>query len=92
MPARAARTPAQLGAAIRGARQQAGLTQAELAERAGVSRRWLLMLENGKAPGAELAKVMRTLEVLGLGMTVGATPEMPAEETELVRLLDEDDL
>ena len=45
---------AQLGAAIRAARTRAGLTQQELANRSGASRRWLSMVEKGENPGVEL--------------------------------------
>ena len=47
-------TPAQIGAAIRGARSRQGLTQKDLADQAGVSRRWLIMLESGNGERAEL--------------------------------------
>ena len=40
----------ELGAALRDIRRQQGLTQAELAERAGTSRRWVCDTENGKVP------------------------------------------
>lgn len=59
-------TPAQVGAAIRGARTRAGLTQSELAERAGVSRRWLITVEQGQGERAELAKILDTFDALGL--------------------------
>jgi len=63
-------TPAQLGAAIRSARTREGLTQTELAHRAGVSRRWLITLEHGQAQRAELGKILDTLDALGLDLTV----------------------
>ena len=42
--------PYELGAALRDMRCQQGLTQAELAARAGTSRRWVCDTENGKMP------------------------------------------
>ncbi|MEU2199547.1 helix-turn-helix domain-containing protein [Isoptericola sp. NPDC019482] len=63
-------TPAQIGAAIRSARIREGLTQTGLAERAGVSRRWLIALEQGQAQRAELGKILDTLDALGLDLTV----------------------
>lgn len=63
-------TPAQIGAAIRGARAREGLTQTELAERAGVSRRWLITVEQGRTERAELGKILDTLDALGLDLTV----------------------
>src|SRR5665648_829936 len=43
----------ELGAAIRDARKRRGWTQAELADKAGVSRQLLTEVERGKRPGAE---------------------------------------
>lgn len=54
-----------LAAAVRGRRRDLGLTQAELAMRAGVSRKWVYEFEAGK-PTAELRLIMRVLDVLGL--------------------------
>jgi HTH-type transcriptional regulator / antitoxin HipB len=54
-----------LSAVIRGRRVAAGLTQAEAAAAAGVSRQWLNELEHGK-PTAELGLVLAVLEALGL--------------------------
>ena len=91
MGAQPATSAAQLGAVIRSARKDANLTQSQLAERAGVSRRWLLMLENGRAPGAELSKILTTLHALNLRFTVGTAPPRASLEQELERLLDLDD-
>lgn len=55
--------------AIRRMRVKAGLSQEALAEQAGVSRRWLLNLENGK-PTAELSRVLDCLDALGAGFEV----------------------
>lgn len=58
------------------------MTQAELAERAGVSRRWLIALERGRGQRAELGKILDTLDALGLDLTVtraqGRTSELAA--------------
>ncbi|UNX54573.1 helix-turn-helix domain-containing protein [Georgenia sp. TF02-10] len=78
-------TPAQIGAAIRGARTREGLTQNQLAERAGVSRRWLITLERGQGQRAELGKVLDTLDALGLDLTV--TPQR--RNSELSDLLED---
>lgn len=56
-------TPAALGAAVRERRLRSGLTQAELAGLAGVSRAWLIRLEDGH-PRAELFRVLATLRAL----------------------------
>lgn len=43
------RNSRDLGAAIRGARDAAGRTQADLAERAGISRSYLAQVERGRS-------------------------------------------
>ena len=73
-------TPRQLGAAIRQARLDAGLTQQELAERARVSRRWLGVMESGKAPRAELGHILAVLTTLGAGLRLVDKPELSGEE------------
>ena len=55
-----------LGSQVRTRRQHVSLTAAEVAELAGVSRRLLLELEQGKRANAGFANVLRILEVLGL--------------------------
>ncbi|HEX3946486.1 MAG TPA: helix-turn-helix domain-containing protein, partial [Acidimicrobiales bacterium] len=52
-------------AAVRGRRLALGLSQAELAARAGVSRHWLTSFEGGK-PTVELAHVLRLLDALAI--------------------------
>jgi y4mF family transcriptional regulator len=49
---------------IAGMRKAAGLTQAQLAKRAGVGLRFIRELEQGK-PTVRLDKVNRVLELLG---------------------------
>ncbi len=58
-----------LAATARGCRQRLRLSQAELANRAGVSRAWLSEFEAGK-PTAELGLVIRLLDALGLRLAV----------------------
>jgi HTH-type transcriptional regulator/antitoxin HipB len=65
------RTARDIGAALRTAREGQGLTQATVAERARVSRRWLIAMERGEHPRAELDRVLRVLEALQLDVTVG---------------------
>lgn len=69
------RSGPSLGVAIRDRRQSQGLTQADLASRAGVSRQWLSQLENGK-PSVEFGKVLVVLDVLDLHL--GIAPVDPA--------------
>ena len=57
------------GLVVRDIRKRRALTQAEVAERAEVSRVWLSQVENGKQT-VELGKVLRVLDVLGFGLDV----------------------
>ena len=66
-------TVGQLGQEIRRARRGLGLTQADLAEKALVSRRWLSQLERGHL-GAEVGKVMRVVRALELAVTLEPAP------------------
>ncbi len=63
------RTARDFGLLIRQRRRRLGLSQTELADRAGVSREWIIAVERGKA-GAELGLVLRTLAVLDVALTV----------------------
>ncbi len=58
-----------LAAVVRGRRRDLGLSQAELAVRAGVSRKWIYQFEGGK-PTAELRLILRVLDALGLVLDV----------------------
>jgi HTH-type transcriptional regulator/antitoxin HipB len=62
-------TPDSLGAAIRHYRTEAGLTQAELAEMAGLHRTYLSDLERGKET-EQLKRIFRLLRQLGVRMTL----------------------
>jgi transcriptional regulator with XRE-family HTH domain len=62
-------TPASLGTAIRHYRQAAGLTQAELAERAGLNRTYLSDLEQGRQT-EQVRRILRVLKQLGVRMTL----------------------
>lgn len=63
-------TPASLGTAIRHYRQEAGLSQAELAERAGLNRTYLSDLEQGKET-EQVKRILRVFRQLGVRMTLG---------------------
>ena len=62
-------TTASLAHAVRERRRTLGLRQAELAELADVSERFVRELEHGKTT-ARLDKVEAVLDVLGLSLTV----------------------
>ena len=50
------RTPTELGALIRDRRRQMDLDQATLAKRIGVSRQWVIAIEQGRySPSLEVA-------------------------------------
>ena len=66
-------TVGQLGMEMRRVRLAAGLTQAVLAQRAGVSRRWLGQMERGHLR-AETDKLMRVVRALGLSLQLGPAP------------------
>jgi HTH-type transcriptional regulator / antitoxin HipB len=79
-----------LAAAVRGRRQELGLSQAELASRAHVSRAWVNAFESGK-PGAELRLVLALVDALGLELQLGDRTDGPARDAtvDLDALLDE---
>ena len=56
-----------LGSVVRGRRIGLGLTQADLATRAGVSRPWISSVEAGK-PTAEFGRIIRLVDALGLSL------------------------
>ena len=61
------------------------MTQGELAEAAGVGRKWLSQLENGKAT-AEVGLIFRLLRVLGYEVELLATPP-PADLPGMIDVL-----
>lgn len=63
-----------LATAIRGRRTDLGISQTELAKRAGVSRKWIYEFEAGK-PTAEFGLLLRVLDALALGIEL--TPRDP---------------
>ncbi|MDE2294483.1 MAG: helix-turn-helix domain-containing protein [Gammaproteobacteria bacterium] len=76
---------ALLGRRLERHRIAAGLTQAALAERAGVSKRTLERIEAGQ--GSELASLLRLLRALNLLAGVDALiPEPPASPLEALKL------
>ncbi|MGE6335051.1 helix-turn-helix transcriptional regulator [Stenotrophomonas sp. NPDC077659] len=90
------RTSRDLGLVIRQRRKALHWDQAQLAERVGVSRQWVIEMEKGK-PRAELQLVLRTLNVLGLILTVdavvgqassAASSEMPLDVPDIDTIVD----
>jgi transcriptional regulator with XRE-family HTH domain len=62
-------TPASLGDAIRHYRTAAGLTQEQLAKKAGLQRSYLSELESGKET-EQVRRIFRVLRHLGVRMTL----------------------
>jgi len=62
-------TPPSLGVALRHFRKEAGLTQAELAERAGVHRTYLSDLECGDQ-SEQVRRLFRLFRELGVRVTL----------------------
>ena len=59
------RTPGDIGAVIRDRRRQLKLDQAAFANRIGVSRYWVIMIERGH-PRAALSLVLRAVDALDI--------------------------
>jgi HTH-type transcriptional regulator/antitoxin HipB len=64
-PWAAVRTPEDLGRFLARVRQDQGLTQEELAQDLGVSRRYVSEIENGK-PGLYTERLFQMLRLLGV--------------------------
>lgn len=85
-------TIAAIAAAARARRREIGLTQADLATRLGMSRRWLAEFEHGSG-AASLESVLRLLAELGLDLELGrlraggTTP--PADGIDLDEIIEE---
>lgn len=71
------RTPREIGALIRDHRKQQKLDQADLAQRIGVNRRWVVEVERGK-PRAEVGLILKALQALGLTVAIDSAGK-PAE-------------
>lgn len=69
-----------LAVAVRGRRLGLGLSQADVARRARVSRQWIGEIESGK-PTAELQLVIRLVDALGLCLSLDER-DAPAREPE----------
>lgn len=65
--------PNEIGAALQGLRRSLDVTQAELAERAGVTRKWISEMENGKAT-AEVGVLCRVLDALDARLEIVHAP------------------
>lgn len=77
---RTVRDTKSLGAFIHDARVKANLTQQELANRAGVLRRWLIDIEQGAKSGAEIGKIFALLKTLEVEVRLSSADEEPPTE------------
>lgn len=75
----------QLGAAVRAARRERGLSQAALAAEAGVSRAWLARFETGH-PAASVEQIFRVLKTLGMSLDLTERKTSEAESAVLAAL------
>jgi transcriptional regulator with XRE-family HTH domain len=76
-----ARTPQRIGATVRALRIAHGWTQSELAERARISRRWLIDIEAGRSENARLGMTLSLLDSLGANLSIEA-PVDPAGQSQ----------
>lgn len=74
------KTEQQLGAALRERRERAALSQAQLAERASVSRAFITEVERGKRPRAELNRVLAVIRALDAAVLLTDIAPTTAEE------------
>ena len=81
-------TTRAFGSAVRRARNDQGLSQAELAARAGVGRPWLSELETGKRT-AELGRALSVLSALDLAITFVPSPTEGGSAIDLGQILGE---
>ena len=64
------RSVRQLSVSLRDARTARGITQAELAEKAGVSRPWINQFEQGKLRNASINRIFTLCRILGVTPSV----------------------
>lgn len=64
-----ARSPEQIGNAIRRARKKRGLSQSELGKKAGVRQETISLIENGN-PAAKLETILAILSALDLELRI----------------------
>lgn len=66
------RSITEVGGLIQQRRTDLGLTQAQVAHRANVSRDWIISIENGRRLTVDFERLLRTLEVLDLSIEISA--------------------
>ena len=63
---------------IKDERQRQGISQTDMAQRLGVSRRWLIEIEHARVTNPGFSTILSALTELGLSLDVRKTPQ-PAE-------------
>lgn len=58
-------------------RQRQGISQTDMAQRLGVSRRWLIEFEHARVPNPEFSTILSALTELGLSLDVRTKPRSP---------------
>ena len=70
-------TPEDVGRLVRSVRERYGASQQDLADRLGVSQRWLSELELGKGKQAN-ARYFEVLRLLGIRLAGSTSEDKPA--------------
>ena len=76
-----ARSAKQLGAIVRRARRNAGLTQTDLGKRIGLRQATISKLEKGE-PATQLRTLLDALTALGLEITIDERGRVSAQDLE----------
>lgn len=76
-----ARTAKQIGAIVRRARRQAGLTQADLGKRVGLRQATVSKLEKG-VPATQISTLLDVLTALGLELSIDVRGKASAQSLE----------
>lgn len=82
----------EIGSAVRRTRKSVGLTQTEVAVRAGVSRQAIVLLEQGGGRMSTLAKVAPCIGFRIIGLAAGDTPHMQVRAARRQREITQQDI
>lgn len=79
------KTAKEIGLLVREQRKSRGWTQDIFAQKLGVSRLWVVQMEQGKST-AQIGLVLRALNELGLPMQIDLHPKADAKPASLIDL------
>jgi HTH-type transcriptional regulator / antitoxin HipB len=85
------RNAIDIGLIIRERRRKLNLDQEELARRVKVSRQWIVEVEKGK-PRAEIGLVLRTLDALGIALSIDTENKIGHVQADVAPTVDIDDI